>query len=214
MSSSIVSGSDKNKAGEVTHGIHEVSLATVICDFTRSPEIHVKNVKQATERPREDELAVTGDGAVGGDAVRALKNPGSDAFAAHRPKEAETDAVEGFINTHVTGRRGGMVGGEDVATQRQRDNNEHQHFGVILDGLEDDKLAIVERETVLTDIIAVSKVKGRNVSFQEWGRRRQVFKHELSVGVLLVGRGPVKRRRNRLGAGDSVDKRSSDKFGR
>jgi hypothetical protein len=76
MSSSIVSGSDENKAGEVTHGIHEIGLATVICDFTRSPEVHMNNVKGAAERPREDELAVMGDGAIGGDAVRALKNPG------------------------------------------------------------------------------------------------------------------------------------------
>ena len=37
MSSSVVSGSDENKAGEVTHGIHEIGLATVIGDFTRSP---------------------------------------------------------------------------------------------------------------------------------------------------------------------------------
>ncbi len=148
----------------------------------------MKNAKGAAERPREDELAVAGDGAVGGDAVRALKNPGSDVLAAHMPEEAEADAVEGFMNTHVTGRRGGMVGGEDVATQRQRDDDEHQHFCVVLDWLENDDLAIVERDTVLTDAIVVSKMKGRNVSCREGGRRRQAFVHELSVGVLLVGR--------------------------
>jgi hypothetical protein len=214
MSSSIVSSSNENKAGEITHRIHEIGLATVIGNVARSPEVHVKNVKWAAEGPREDELAVTGDGAVGGDAMRALKNPGGDIFAAHRPEEAETDAVEGFINTHVTGRRRGMVGGEDITAQRRRDNDEHQHFRVVLNRLEHDNFAVVESETILTDIITVSVVEGRNVSFRKWSRGRQAFEHELSVGVLLISRGPVERRRNRTGARGSVDKRASDKFGR
>jgi hypothetical protein len=213
MSSGIVSGSDKDKTGEITHRIHEIGLATVICNITRGPEIDVENVEGAAEGPREDELAVAGDGAVGSDAVRALKNPGGDVFATEGPKETEADAVEGFVDAHMTGRRRCMVGGEDVAAKRQRDNDEHEHFLVVLDGLEDNKLALEKSDTVLTDIIAVRSMERRNISFREWSRRRQAGVHEFSVRVLLVSWRPVKRRWDRPRARGGADKGASNELG-
>ena len=51
-----------------------------------------------------------------------------------------------------------MICGEDVPTKRNRDNNQHEKFGVVLNGLEDDKFVVDNGETFLTDIIAVSGV--------------------------------------------------------
>jgi hypothetical protein len=101
VSSDIVSGSDKDKTSEITHGIQKVRLSTVVGDVARSPEIDVEDVERATERPGEDELAVAGDSAIRSDAVRALKNPIGNVFAALWPKEAETDAMQGFVDAHM-----------------------------------------------------------------------------------------------------------------
>jgi hypothetical protein len=139
--SGVVSGSDENKSGEVTHGVHEVCLAAVVGNIARSPEIDIEDVERAAEGPGKDELAVAGDGAVGGNAVRALKDPIGDIFAAEGPEEAEANAVQSFVNTHVTGRGGCVIGREDVTAKRQRNDDEHEHLLVVLDGLEDDELA-------------------------------------------------------------------------
>jgi hypothetical protein len=93
MSSDVVSGIDKYKPSEVAHSIHEISLATVIGDVSRSPEIDVEDVERAAKGPREDEFTVASDGSVGSDAMRALKDPRSDILATVRPKEAEANAM-------------------------------------------------------------------------------------------------------------------------
>jgi hypothetical protein len=118
MSSDVVGGVDKYKPSEVAHGIHEVGLATVVGDVSRGPEIDMENIKGAAEGPRENEFAVASDGAVGSDAVRALQYPGSDILATVGPEESETNTMQGFVDTHVPSRRRGMIGGEDVATER------------------------------------------------------------------------------------------------
>ena len=93
MRSGVISGGDKYESCEVAHGVHEISFAAVVGNIARSPEIDMEDIEWAAEGPREDELAVAGDGAVGSDAVRALKDPIGDIFATQRPKEAETDTV-------------------------------------------------------------------------------------------------------------------------
>jgi hypothetical protein len=75
----------------------------------------MQNVEWTAKWPRKDELTVASNGTIGGDTVRALKDPGSDVFSTERPEKAEADAVKGFINTHMAGRRRSVVGREDVA---------------------------------------------------------------------------------------------------
>jgi hypothetical protein len=53
MGSDVVGGVDEDKSGKVAHGIHEVGLATVIGDLSRSPEIDVEDVEGAAEGPAE-----------------------------------------------------------------------------------------------------------------------------------------------------------------
>ena len=65
-----------------------------------------------------------------------------------------------------------MVGRENVATKRQRDDDKHQHFLVVLAGLEDNELVIEKREAVMVDVITVGRVEGRNIGFRERRRRR------------------------------------------
>ena len=142
MSSNVVSGIDKNKTSEVTHGVQKVGFSAVVGNVTRGPEIDVQNIERAAKWPRENELAVAGDGAVRSDAVRALKNPLGDVFADERPEEPESDAMQSLINTHMAGRRRGVVSREDVTTKRQRYNDEHQHFLVVLDWLKDNEFAV------------------------------------------------------------------------
>ena len=83
----------------------------------------MEDIEGTAEGPRKDELAVASDGAIGSDAVWALKHPVRHIFATDRPKETETDAVRSFVNAHVPSRRGGMVRREDVSTQRKRDDD-------------------------------------------------------------------------------------------
>jgi hypothetical protein len=77
----------------------------------------VENIKGTAKRPREDELAVASDGSIGCDAVRALKDPIGDVLSTLWPKEAETDAMQSFVNAHMAGGRGGMVSRKDVPTE-------------------------------------------------------------------------------------------------
>jgi hypothetical protein len=108
----------------------------------------------------------------------------------------------------------GVVSGEDVTTKRRGNNDKHKHFLVVLDRLKDNELAIEKRESVLTDVVAVGKVEAGDINLSERGRGGQAVKEELSIGVLLVSRGPVERRWNRPGTRDSADKRAGYKFGR
>jgi hypothetical protein len=64
-----------------------------------------------------------------------------------------------------------VVSGEDVATERQGNDDEHQHFFVVLDRLEDDKLAIKEGEVVL-----VGGVESRDIRLRKGRSRRQTVK--------------------------------------
>lgn len=123
MGGDVVGGVNQNKSCEVTHAIQKIGVATVVGDVAGCPKIGMKDIKWATKRPREDKFAVARDGAIRGDAMGALENPISDCFAAVRPKEAETDAMKGLINAHVTGDRRGVISGEDVTAERQRNNN-------------------------------------------------------------------------------------------
>jgi hypothetical protein len=85
----------------------------------------VKDVKRTAQGPREDQLAVLGDGAVDGYAVRACKNPIGDCFPAVRPREPETDTMQSFVDAHMPRDSGSMVGGEGIATKRGRNNKQH-----------------------------------------------------------------------------------------
>ena len=71
-----------DKTGEIAHGVHQVRLTTVVGNFPRSPEVNMEDVEGATKGPREDEFAVTGNSAVGGETVWALKDPGGNIFTA------------------------------------------------------------------------------------------------------------------------------------
>jgi hypothetical protein len=76
----------------------------------------MQDVEWTAKGPRKDQLAVSSNSTIGGNTVRALKDPGSDIFPTERPEKAEADAVlEGFIITHMAGRRRSVVGREDVA---------------------------------------------------------------------------------------------------
>jgi hypothetical protein len=99
----IVGGSDHDKTGEVTHDVHEVSFVAIVFGFARGPQIDVQNIEWAAEGPRENKLAITGNGPVGGKAVGALEAPVSNVFAAVGPEETEADAMECLVDAHVTG---------------------------------------------------------------------------------------------------------------
>ena len=201
----IVGGSDEDEAGEITHGIHQICFATVVCDFARSPEIDVEDIEGAAEGPGEDELAVAGDSAVGSDTVRAAENPFGNVFAAMRPKEAEADAMQSLVDSHMTGRGRGMVSREDVATKGRRNDDQHQHLLIVLNGLVNDELAIEEGEAVLADVVTVGVVEDRNILFGEWRRGRETVEKKFSIGVLGISGSPVEGRGNRAGTGGSVD---------
>ncbi len=64
-----------------------------------------------------------------------------------------------------------MIGREDVTPEGGRGNDEHE-FSVVLDGLENDKLAVKEGQPVLADIITIGGVKGGDVRFGKRGGGR------------------------------------------
>jgi hypothetical protein len=68
-----VAGSiDQDEACKITHSVQEVTIAAIVGNITRGPEVNVEDVKGTAEGPRKDELAVTGDGTIGRDAVGTL----------------------------------------------------------------------------------------------------------------------------------------------
>jgi hypothetical protein len=89
-----------------------------------------------------------------------------------------------------------MVGRENVAAEQNRNNDEHQHFGVVLNGLEDKKFTLNKGRTIATDIIMVGWVKRIGIGCGERGALSQPLQHKLGVGVLVIRCKPVKRRRN------------------
>ena len=93
MGGNIVGSGDNDKPGQVAHDVEEVRFTTVVGNVTRGPQINMKNIERAAERPGEYELTVTGHGTVGGNALRASEDPGSDVLPTERPEKSEADAV-------------------------------------------------------------------------------------------------------------------------
>jgi hypothetical protein len=205
MGSDVVSGIDKDKTSEIAHGIQKIGFAAIVGDVARGPKIKMKNVKWTTERPREDEFAVACDSAVGSDAMGALEDPVGNIFATERPEETKTNAMKSFVDTHMAGGRGCMISRENVPTKRERNNDKHQEFFIVLDRLEDNKFAFEEGQAILANVVTVSGVEGRKVGFSKRRRRRESGEEEFGIRVLIVGRSPVK------GGGDRASCRSSNK---
>ena len=61
-----------------------------------------------------------------------------------------------------------MVSREDIPTEGSGHNDEHQEFGIVLHGLEDDEFALDKRETVLINVVSVCGVKGNNFGASEF----------------------------------------------
>jgi hypothetical protein len=53
--------------------------------------------------------------------------------------------MERLVYSHVTSGRRGMVSRKNVTAERARNDNQHEHFLVVLDRLENDKFAIEKR---------------------------------------------------------------------
>jgi hypothetical protein len=119
----------------------------------------MQDVKWSTAGPREAQLAVAGDSAVDCKAVQALQHPIGNVTTAVWPKEAESDAVKGFIDTHVACSGCSMVCGESVMTKWGRDNNQHEELFVVLNRLEHNQFVVHERNVIMTDIIAIRGMK-------------------------------------------------------
>ena len=128
--------------------------------------------------------------------MRTFEAPIGNDFATVELEEPEADAVKGFVDTHVAGRRGSMISREDVAAERKRDNNEHQHFGVVLDGLKDDRFTHDKGQSIVADIIAVGLMKRVDIGVREGSMRGQSLQQKFGVSILIVRCKPVKRRRN------------------
>jgi hypothetical protein len=213
MSSNVVSGIDKYKASQVAHGVQQISVATVISNVAGGPKIDVKDVEGTAKGPGEDKFTVAGDGTVDGDAMRTLEHPVGNVFATLWPEESEADAVKSLVDAHVPSRRRGVVGGEDVTSKREWDDNQHKHFLVVLHWLEDDQFTLDDGDAVTTNIIAISRIDGGEIRFGDGRRRGQAVKKQLSVGVLLIGGEPIEWRRNGSSGGDGVDVGASDELG-
>ena len=132
----IGSGRNQDKPSKIAHGIEKVSFAAIVGNVARCPKVHMQIVEGAAKRPRETKFTIARNGTVGSKAMRALENPVGNVFTAVRPKEAETNAMERFVDAHVAGSWGGMVRGKDVTAERRRDNDQHKHLGIVLNGLE------------------------------------------------------------------------------
>jgi hypothetical protein len=132
----IGSGRNQDKPSKIAHGIEKVSFAAIVGNVARCPKVHMQYVEGAAKRPRENKFTIARNGTVGSKAMRALENPVGNVFTAVRPKEAETNAMERFVDAHVAGSWGGMVRGKDVTAERRRDNDQHKHLGIVLNGLE------------------------------------------------------------------------------
>ena len=147
----------------------------------------MEDIKRAAEGPRKDKLAISGDSAVSSDAMRTLKNPVGDVLAGTWPEEAQPNSVQGLVDAHVAGGRRSMVGREDVTSKRQRNDDEHEEFLVVLNRLEDDELAVEKRESVLSDVVSVRRMKSKNIGLGKGRRGRQTIKEEFGIRILLVG---------------------------
>ena len=128
----------------------------------------MQDIKRAAEGPRKDKLAVSGDGAVSSGAMGTLKNPVGNVFAGTWPEEAQPNSVQGLVDTYVAGGRRSMVGREDVTSKRQRNDDKHEEFLIVLNRLEDYKLAVEKRESVLPDVVSVRRTKSKDIGLGKW----------------------------------------------
>jgi hypothetical protein len=124
--------------------------------------------------------------------------------------------MKSFIDTHVAGGGGSVVGREDVAAERSRDDNQHEKLFVVLDRLEDNEFVVDKRDAVLANVVAVGRMKGADVGPGEGGTSKEVSVEEGTVGVLVVSSGPVERSRDGAGTDGSSEgsEAASDKAGR
>ena len=90
-----------------------------------------------------------------------------------------------------------MISREDIAAERKGDDNEHQHFGIVLDGLKDDQFTLNKGQPITADIIAVGLMKRGDISVREGGMCGQSLQQKFGVSILIIQCEPVKRRRNR-----------------
>ena len=90
-----------------------------------------------------------------------------------------------------------MIIRKDVAAEQKRDNNEDQHFDVVLDRLKDDQFTLNKGQPIAADIITVVGLMKRvDIGVREGGMRGQSLQQKFGVSVLIVRCKPVKRRRN------------------
>jgi hypothetical protein len=118
--------------------------------------------------------------------MRTFKAPIGNDFTTVGPEEPEADVVKGFVDTHVAGRRSSMISRKDVAAERKRDDNEHQHFGVVLDGLKDDQFTLNKGQPIAADIIAVGLMKRVDIGVREGGMRGQSLQQKFGVRILII----------------------------
>jgi hypothetical protein len=52
-----------------------------------------------------------------------------------------------------------MIGRENVVAERNRNNDKHQHFGVVLNRLEDNQFTLDKGQPIATNIITVGWMK-------------------------------------------------------
>ena len=60
-----------------------------------------------------------------------------------------------------------MISREDIAAERKGDDNEHQHFGIVLDGLKDDQFTLNKGQPIAASekgVCAVSRFSRSLVS--------------------------------------------------
>ena len=92
-----------------------------------------------------------------------------------------------------------MVGREDVASEREKNNDEHQHFCVVLNGLEDDQFTLNEGQPIMTDKVTVGRMKRSEIGIrEEGGTLVQLSQQKQDVFVLFIHCEPIKGGRNWL----------------
>ena len=77
-----------------------------------------------------------------------------------------------------------MISRKDVAAEQKRDNNEDQHFDVVLDRLKDDQFTLNKGQPITADIIAVGLMKRGDISFREGGMCGQLLQQKFGVSIL------------------------------
>jgi hypothetical protein len=127
------------------------------------PKIDVKDGKWTGDGPRVGKFCVAAKAVVGSNAVSTRVGPFFDVLSNVRPKESGANAVECFEEGKMTGSRGSMESTEDVVTEGGRDDNKGEE-GARLDGLKDEKAAVLEVEAVITEKWAVGGIDFVNVS--------------------------------------------------